>query len=696
MQNIAAIGYFLSGSFFLALSFLLAINWRGKIQGGSLILACALSVVWSFSLSYQLVYQELDLHTIWIIETARSFTWLLFLSYILWEVFTLNKLSRKWLLFLTISFTLICIILVIPHEYLLNIVFRAELDFINDLRVVLFLTLAIIGISLIEQLFRNTSIESRWTIKYLCLGLGLGFFYDFYLYADALLFKRIDPLIWDSRGAINALIAPLVAVSARRNTDWSVNVFVSKQVVFHTTGVLGAGIYLLSMSFIGYYIKDFGGEYGDLFRLVFFAAAIVLLFILVSSGQMRARLKVFLNKNFFKYQYDYREEWLKLINVLSSSDNDKPLTDRVIAVMSGIVDSNYGSIWMCNADNKCECLAGKQGLFLEVNPDDWQETVFFLKQSHWVIDIDEYRYNRRVYGDLELPSAVLDHQDIWLIVPLIQDEKLHSFVILSRSKSIQKLNWENRDLLIMAGRQAASYMVLEESARQLAEARQFEGFNRLSAFVIHDLKNLIAQLSLVASNAVRHKHNPEFIDDAITTIENSVGKMNRLMLQLKTAGSTEARKSSEFVKLVEEVIQEKQGQKPKPVLINKLDSKVYLTAEKERLSAIIGHIIQNAQDATQDSGTVDVVLEHENHSLLLTVIDNGTGMDEDFIKNRLFKPFDTTKGLTGMGIGAYECKEFIQGMRGEVYVESEPGNGTRFKIRIPMDIDVNLKGEKIG
>ena len=181
MQNIAAIGYLISGIFFALLTFLLAINWRGKLQGGFLILACSVSVAWSFSLAYQLVYQSLAMQTLWVLETLRSFSWLIFLSYVLWELFTSNQISRKWLIFLSITFTVISLFLVIPHETILNFTLQTEVAFINDLRVVLFLAIAIIGISLIEQLFRNTSIESRWTIKYLCLGLGLGFFYDFYL-----------------------------------------------------------------------------------------------------------------------------------------------------------------------------------------------------------------------------------------------------------------------------------------------------------------------------------------------------------------------------------------------------------------------------------------------------------------------------------------------------------------------------------
>ncbi|NNJ93026.1 MAG: PEP-CTERM system histidine kinase PrsK, partial [Gammaproteobacteria bacterium] len=240
------------------------------------------------------------------------------------------------------------------------------------------------------------------------------------------------------------------------------------------------------------------------------------------------------------------------------------------------------------------------------------------------------------------------------------------------------------------------YMVLEEAANALAEAQQFEGFNRLSAFVIHDLKNLIAQLSLVTSNAARHKHNPAFVDDVIVTIENSVGKMNRLMLQLKSAGMNEKRQAVDIVSVVKEVINEKQRQLPKPRLLNLLTNSVPLKAETERLSAIIGHIIQNAQDATPDNGSIDVLIEESNNYLQLTVRDNGSGMDESFIQKRLFKPFDTTKGLTGMGIGAYESREFIQSMNGEIQVQSELGKGTDFVIRIPLDSAQFRHGEELG
>ena len=162
----------------------------------------------------------------------------------------------------------------------------------------------------------------------------------------------------------------------------------------------------------------------------------------------------------------------------------------------------------------------------------------YMEENQWVVDLNEWRERDTASQDLDVPTWMRKDAEMWLLVPLLQDERMLGFVILTQPRVLQTLNWENLDLLKTAGMQSASYLALYQAAEALADARQFEGFNRLSAFVIHDLKNLIAQLSLVAKNAARHKRNPEFVDDAVRTIENSVEKMNRLMVQLRTADAS--------------------------------------------------------------------------------------------------------------------------------------------------------------
>ena len=274
-----------------------------------------------------------------------------------------------------------------------------------------------------------------------------------------------------------------------------------------------------------------------------------------------------------------------------------------------------------------------------------------------------------------------------LIVPLIHVDTLLGLVILARPRSPQIIDWEITDMLKVAARQAASYLALDRAAKALAEAEQFAGFNRLSAFIVHDLKNLIAQLSLVARNGERHKTNPAFVDDMLITVQNSVDKMTRLLAQLKGAMPGGSRALVDLGRLLQDVVADRQGQEPRPRLIGHTGPPCILPTDRDRLGSVIGHVVQNAQEATRRDGEVTVSLSGNGNEAVIVVEDNGSGMDAAFIRDRLFKPFDTTKGLAGMGIGAYECREFIRGLGGSVDVQSRPGAGTRFAITIPLGLD---------
>ncbi len=288
-----------------------------------------------------------------------------------------------------------------------------------------------------------------------------------------------------------------------------------------------------------------------------------------------------------------------------------------------------------------------------------------------------------LYSGLKKPSWIREHKNAWLLVPLFQGDVLLGIVLLTQPRTPIEWNWEVIDLLKTAGRQAASYLALEEAAKQLAEARQFEGFNRLSAFVIHDLKNLIAQLSLVVCNAEKHANNLEFMKDAVKTVDHAVGKMNRLMSQLRNAGAGGSKKEIDFDQLLAEITNSRSKQQPIPEYTRN-PNKIIVKADPDRLSSTFEHILQNAQEATDKNGEVSVSLQTGENSAIVLIEDNGCGMDEEFIRNRLFKPFDTTKGLTGMGIGAYESREYLLSLGGDLKVRSQPAVGTLFKCIIPL------------
>ena len=218
----------------------------------------------------------------------------------------------------------------------------------------------------------------------------------------------------------------------------------------------------------------------------------------------------------------------------------------------------------------------------------------------------------------------------------------------------------------------------------LSEARQFETFNRLSAFLVHDLKNVVAQLSLIGSNARRHRHNPEFIEDAFNTVDDATAKMKRMLASLRQRQSeVESDEVVELGALLATAVASKAEARPCPVFARPAEA-LPVRASRDHLQSVVQHLLQNAIEATDADGQVEVRVERHASEVRATITDTGCGMDRDFIHNRLFRPFDTTKGKAGMGIGAYESRHLISSMRGELLVESEPGRGTTFTIVLPL------------
>jgi putative PEP-CTERM system histidine kinase len=264
---------------------------------------------------------------------------------------------------------------------------------------------------------------------------------------------------------------------------------------------------------------------------------------------------------------------------------------------------------------------------------------------------------------------------------MLQD-RLLGFVVLVSSKGRIRLNWEVNDILKTAGRQAANYLAQLEAAKALLVARQFESFNRMSAFVVHDLKNLVAQLSLLLSNAERHKHKPAFQEDMIGTVANSVEKMNRLLVQLRGGYALEPPVPIALDNLLQHVVTAKSDRSPAPRL-ELAGGAVSVVGHPARLERVIGHLIQNAIEATPVEGGVSLRLLRKNGSAVITIADTGCGMSEQFMRNRLFRPFESTK-TTGMGIGTYEARQYVHELGGRIEVESKQPRGTTFRVVLPL------------
>ncbi|NOY63186.1 MAG: PEP-CTERM system histidine kinase PrsK [Gammaproteobacteria bacterium] len=668
---------------FLVLTLLLVVGWRGQRQGVFLAIASMISTVWAVTAAYHAAADYPSSLMMSLLEVLRSSFWLLFL-FVLVRSGHDGEVGPAKIRAVSLVMPLFCLLLVLVLLY--PQMARELLQPLIDVNVSIVgqVILAVIGLVLIEQLFRNTPKDQRWAVKFLCFGIGGLFAYDFVLYSDALLVNVIDADLWNARGIVNALVVPLIAISVSRNPQWAVDITVSRRLVFRSTVLFGAGLYLLVMAAGGYYIRFLGGSWGGVAQVAFLSGTVLVLLLFVFSGQLQARLKVFLGKNFYSYKYDYREQWQQFIRTLSMQGTDEELRRKVIHAVANIMESPGGILWQRQeAGHFVPVTASNLKVDYNLSESADGSLAHFLETWQWVVNVNEYARDPGLYRDLDLPEWLQNLEDAWLVVPLMQQTQLVGFLVLARSRAGDHFNWEDIDLLRVAGRQVASYLALLEANRALIDARQFEAFNRLSAFVIHDIKNLAAQLTLVVSNAEKHKHNPQFMEDAITTVAYSVEKMNRLLAQLRAGqAKTDVISGVSLLALLNEVKELTQKRRP-PLQIQHVEDDIVIRADRDRAVAIIEHLVQNAQESTPDDGWVKVTLTRSKGGALIEIEDNGSGMDHQFVRERLFRPFDSTKGSAGMGIGVYESREFVQKLGGKIEVNSTLDIGTKFSIWLP-------------
>ena len=660
---------------------LLTDKHRGRTKQ-LLLTAAFASALWSASIAVQTVigtYYSIS-H---FFEFIKNLVWLTFIVSMLATAYSYTLSVSNSRLGILRSLLIALAVVALATYVFSHIKIKTEID--DGLLIAVHLMMAITGIVLIEQLYRNMPSEQRWAIKYLCLGLLGSYVYNFYMYSDALLYQRIDPVLWQTRGFVEAMLVPLIALSVSKDPLWSPEIFISRRVVFHTTTLLASAVYLLFMGFAGYYVKEFGGSWGPVVQAFFLVFTIMVLVLFLASRRIRARIKVLVNKHFYPYKYDYREEWLRFIRTVSFGDEH--LYRKSIKSIAQIIESPGGMLWLRKDNGFFECVDAWEMPLLKVREPAASSMIRFLEDNEFVISVDELNREPEVYnrlGFLEMPHWVNEISP-WLIVPLIHINKLIGFIILDHSTAQKKhFNWEDSDLLKTVARQVASYIEQLETSLALAEARQFESFSKISTYIVHDIKNLVAQLSLIMSNAEKHKDNPLFMEDVIRTLGNTVQKMNKMLdVVSSNSGRTGGSSRVDVIPLLQEMIRmrEKANSKPLPVL-NSESPTCEVKADKDQLLAIFGHLVQNAQDATEDDGRIEIIQSTEDGQLVLEFRDNGHGMNEDFIKNQLFKPFKSTKGK-GMGIGVYETKEIIHALGGSIDVESTPGQGTCFTIKLP-------------
>ncbi len=677
INEIAAAGYALATAAFGLLCALTLSVWRARPKAGFVALACGATAVWAALQTAGSLAHLNDPMILFVIEWVRNIAWLTALASILRELSERGELEERALRFGALF-------LIVAAAFA-GYYWTRSGDPLPTIAVIAGgIGLSAVNLVLAEQVFRNAPFDVSSSLRYFAVGVAGIFAYDLVIFALTIVENGMDTNQWAARGYITALAAAPLGVAAYRPFRFSLDAHMPRQIVFYFFGLIVIGAVLLVLLVGDYYVREYAGTWGGVARVVLFAGAGLALGSLLVSKTLRARARVFLTKSFFQYKYDYRKEWLRFIGTLSRPAHDSVANTAVRAVAQ-IVNSPGGAVWIQEEPGKQFEPIGAWGIDVPSGSsiDNGAELVRFLRRRQWVVDLYEMQQHPGRYEGLVLERWITEDDEWWLIVPLLIGERLVGFIMLRRPKVAPALNFEDHDLLRTVGRHAATHIDQAESDKRLAEAGQFGTYNRLTAFLMHDLNNLIAQQSLVVKNAEKFRHNPEFVDDAIDTIANSVTRMRRLMEQLSKSSMPSKKEAVDLGATLEDAAERVRLRTPRPQ-IRIAERELAVEADTDSLTTIFEHLIRNAQDATPEDGEITVTAGRDGTQAIVTIADTGSGMSPEFIRERLFRPFDSTKGSESMGIGAYQAREYVRGLGGRLDVESAPGGGTTFTMRLPI------------
>ncbi|MES2960118.1 MAG: XrtA/PEP-CTERM system histidine kinase PrsK [Pseudomonadota bacterium] len=678
------LGYIVAALAYTALFLRLALKGYFRIASAKAPTAFAVAVgasaLWSWFAIAALSYSRPGLSIVTaLVDTARYGLWFLFLLLLLQSSTSLRQAPESGWLRQT------ALVLVAVGAALQSFVALWVSDTGPYARLVLFgaLALPVFGLILVEQLLRNVTEDSRWNAKPLCFGLLIVFGFDFYFYSQAVLFGQFDAATVSIRGGVHAVAVPFFFVAINRHSDWIGKLKISRAAAFHSASLLLAGVYLLFISAIGYYVRYSGGDWGQGLQIGLLFVAAIGLVILVSSGTLRSKLRVLIGKHFFSYRYDYRVEWLRFTTMLASQSSPQQMGGLVIRGLADMVESPAGGLWLKDRTG-AEFIQTARWNMPDIAGREAVDGSFagFLAERGWIVKIAEYRSDPQRYGLMSMPAWILSNAELWLVIPLATADELIGFVVLTKPRAAIDVNWEVTDLLKTASRQAASFLAQMSATEALLEVRKFDAFNRMSAFVVHDLKNIVTQLSLMLKNAQRLQHNPEFQQDMLMTVESSLDKMRQLILQLREGQPPVGRVAGVDLVPIAHRIGAVASARGRALDLQVVDA-VATRGHEDRIERVLGHVVQNAFDATTASGTVWLKLERASGQAKVEVGDTGTGMSPEFIQTQLFKPFQTTK-QHGMGIGAYESFQYVQELGGKIAVDSQLGRGTVITILLPL------------
>jgi len=522
-----------------------------------------------------------------------------------------------------------------------------------------------------EITLANASPDARWKIKFELIGLGTILTVLIFYYSQALLYRTLNMNYLPLRSFIY-LVAVLLMAYPLMLRRGKVRIQVSRQVAFKSVVLFAVGVYLVMIGLLGEGMQYFGTFFPRTVAISLAFLSGITLLILMLSERVRREVKVALHKNFYQHKHDYRTQWLRFTEQLSTSRSGDELLQRTLSAYCDIFGIKGSALFLFEENRGGFCLMAEHDIELRwdvIKPDN--SLVCFMAKRAWVVSIIEDNTEISAHD-----SRIFRENNLFFVVPLFDGERLEGFIVLGQPLNNKEVYiYEDYDLMKTIARQASLAIMHQRLSEQVTHTREIEAIGNVATFVAHDLKNLVSNLSLVVENAARYIHNPDFQTDMLTSLGNTVVKMQKLINRLKNLGEQDHinQQQVNLLDLAERTAQLVVGNK---IIVSGTAEIVHV--DENEIQKVILNLLMNGIEASAPDAPITVEVGFSRFPYI-RVIDKGCGMSARFLRSELFKPFRTTKKL-GLGIGLYQCRQIVVAHGGRIEVSSVEGDGSVFTV----------------